>query len=171
MKEKLIQNLNYRRYLLQNLIVKLKEKVDSTKNRLHNDMERLSTYENALEIVNRQIVRTVKRGVIPLVQIIEYKDEFEKVKFMLKIDIDESGKSIYKAINTHEIMLYNITGETLNDINLIHRMEEIAFQYLAAKHDCVYFFNDLTEEVEKILEEFTNSDRVENRLENAMIRF
>lgn len=171
MKEKLIQNLNYRRYLLQNLIVKLKEKVDSTKNRLHNDMERLSTYENALEIVNRQIVRTVKRGVIPLVQIIEYKDEFEKVKFMLKIDIDESGKSIYKAINTHEIMLYNITGDTLNDINLIHRMEEVAFHYLATKHDCVYYFNDFTEEVEKILEEFTNNDRVENRLENAMIRF
>ena len=77
MKEKLIENLNYRRYLLQNLIVKLKEKVSATKNRLHNDMEKLATYENALVIVNRQIIRTVKRGVIPKVQIIEYKDEFE----------------------------------------------------------------------------------------------
>ena len=95
MKEKLIENLNYRRYLLQNLIFKLKEKVSATKNRLHNDMEKLTTYENALVIVNRQIIRTVKRGVIPKVQIIEYKDEFEKLKFMLKIDIDESGKSIY----------------------------------------------------------------------------
>ncbi len=68
MKEELIKKLNYRRYLLQNLIVKLKERVNANKNRLHNDMEKLSTYENALEIVNRQIVRTVKRGVLPRVK-------------------------------------------------------------------------------------------------------
>jgi len=171
MKEKLIENLNYRRYLLQNLIVKLKEKVSATENRLHNDMEKLTTYENALVIVNRQIIRTVKRGVIPKVQIIEYKDEFEKLKFMLKIDIDESGKSIYKAINSYELMFCNITADTLNDINIIHRMEEIAFHYLANHVDSNYVFNDYSEEVDKILEEFTNNDMVENRLENAMIRF
>lgn len=96
MKEKLIENLNYRRYLLQNLIVKLKEKVNVTKNRLHNDVEKMSTYENALEIVNRQIIRTVKRGVVPKVQIIKYKDEFKKLKFMLKIDINESGLSSHQ---------------------------------------------------------------------------
>ena len=170
MKEKLIENLNYRRYLLQNLIIKLKEKVSATKNRLHNDMEKLSTYENALVIVNRQIIRTVKRGVIPKVQIIEYKDEFEKLKFMLKIDIDESGKSIYKAINNYELMFYKITADTLNDINIIHKIEELAFHYLANHVDANYLFNDFTEEVDKILEEFANNDRVENRLENAMLR-
>jgi len=170
MRGKLIENLNYRRYLLQNLIVKLKEKVNLTKNRLHNDMEKLSTYENALVIVNRQIIRTVKRGVLPKVEIIEYKDEYEKVKYLLKIDIDESGKSIYKAIDTHEIMFYNITGDTINDINLIHKIEELAFQYLANHVDANYLFNDFTEEVDKIVEDFTNNDRIENRLENAMIR-
>jgi hypothetical protein len=49
-------------------------------------------------------------------------------------------------------------------------MEEIAFHYLANHVDSNYLFNDYTEEVDKILEEFTNNDRVENRLENAMIR-
>ena len=171
MKEKLIENLNYRRYLLQNLIVKLNEKINHNKNRLHNDMEKLSTYENALTIVNRQIIRTVKRGVLPKVEIIEYKDELEKVKYLLKIDIDESSKSIYKSINTHEIMFYNITGDTINDINLIHKIEELAFHYLVNHVDSNYLFNDFTEEVDKILEDFTNNDRVENRLENAMIRF
>ena len=170
MKEKLIENLNYRRYLLQNLIVKLNEKINHNKNRLHNDMEKLSTYENALTIVNRQIIRTVKRGVLPKVEIIEYKDELEKVKYLLKIDIDESSKSIYKSINTHEIMFYNITGDTINDINLIHKIEELAFHYLANHVDSNYLFNDFTEEVDKIIEDFTNNDRIENRLENAMIR-
>jgi len=61
------------------LIVKLKEKVNANKNRLHNDLEKLTTYENALEIVNRQIIRTVKRGVLPRVKVIEYKDEYEKL--------------------------------------------------------------------------------------------
>jgi hypothetical protein len=170
MKEKLIENLNYRRYLLQNLIVKLNEKINHNKNKLHNDMEKLSTYENALTIVNRQIIRTVKRGVLPKVEIIEYKDELGKVKYLLKIDIDRSGKSIYKAINSQEIMFYNITGDTINDINLIHKIEELAFHYLSNHGDNNYLFNDLTEEVDKILEEFSNDDRVENRLENAMIR-
>jgi hypothetical protein len=36
--------------------------------------------------------------------------------------------------------------------------------------DSNYLFNDFTEEVDTILEEFANNDRVENRLENAMIR-
>ena len=171
MKEKLIEKLNYRRYLLQNLIVKLQEKVNANKNRLHNDMEKLTTYENALEIVNRQIIRTVKRGVLPRVQIIEYRDEFEKERYMLKIEIDESGKSIYKAINNQEIMFNNITGDRLNDLSLIHRIEEIAFHYLSNQNRSNYLFNDFTQEVENILEEFTQNDLVENRLENAMIRF
>jgi hypothetical protein len=170
MKEELIKKLNYRRYLLQNLIVKLKERVNANKNRLHNDMEKLSTYENALEIVNRQIVRAVKRGVLPRVKIIEYKDETDKEGFMLKIDIDDSGKSIYKAINYQEIMLYKISGDSVNDINLIHRLEEIAFHYLSNQHDSSCLFNDLTQEVDNILEGFTHNDLVENRLENAMIR-
>jgi hypothetical protein len=67
-------------------------------------------------------------------------------------------------------MFCNITDDTVNDINIIHRMEEIAFHYLANHVDSNYLFNDYTEEVDNILEEFTNNDRVENRLENAMIR-
>jgi len=90
---------------------------------------------------------------------------------MLKIDIDDSGKSIYKAINNKELMLYKISGDTVNDLNLIHRLEEIAFHYISNHHDDPCLFNDFTEEVDNILEEFTNNDRVENRLENAMIRF
>jgi hypothetical protein len=170
MNKKLIENLNYRRYLLQNLIVKLREKVNINKNRLHNDMEKLSTYENALEIVNRQIVRTFKKGTIPKVQIIEYKDEKENEKLMLKIDIDDSGKSIYKAINSYDVMLYSINGDILNNVNLLHRIEEIAFQYLDNNHDKNLFFNDLTDEVETILEEFVNNELAEKRLENAVIR-
>jgi hypothetical protein len=170
MNKKLIENLNYRRYLLQNLIVKLREKVNINKNRLHNDMEKLSTYENALEIVNRQIVRTFKKGTIPKVQIIEYKDEKENEKLMLKIDIDDSGKSIYKAINSCDVMLYSINGDILNNVNLLHRIEEIAFQYLDNNHDKNLFFNDLTDEVETILEEFVNNELAEKRLENAVIR-
>jgi hypothetical protein len=52
---------------------------------------------------------------------------------MLKIDIDESGKSIYKDINNYELMFYNITADTLNDINIIHKIEELGvlFHYLA----------------------------------------
>jgi hypothetical protein len=46
---------------------------------------------------------------------------------MLKIDIDDSGKSIYKAINNKELMLYKISGDTVNDLNLIHRLEELLF--------------------------------------------
>jgi hypothetical protein len=61
MKEELIKKLNYRRYLLQNLIVKLKEKVNANKNRLHNDLEKLTTYENALEIVNSATCKIIKK--------------------------------------------------------------------------------------------------------------
>jgi hypothetical protein len=166
MKDKLIENLNYRRYLLQSLIVKLQGKVSINKNTLHNDMEKLSTYENALEIVNRQIVQAFKKGIIPKVQIIEYRDEKEKEKYMLKIDIDESGKSIYKAINDYEIILYGINEDIMNNINLIHRIEEIAYQYLASQHNKNFLFNDLTADVEKILEEFVNNQLVEDQLEN-----
>lgn len=170
MKEKLIENLNYRRYLLQNLIIKLKDKINFTQDRLNSDLEKLSTYKNAFEIVNRQIIKAIKRGTLPKVEVIAYKDEKNENKFMLKIDIDNSGKSIYKAINKLDLMLYHPTGDVINDINYIHRIEELAFTYLANHNDTNLFFNDFSEEAEKILDQFSNSQRVENRLENAVIR-
>lgn len=170
MKENLIENLNYRRYLLKNLIIKLKDKINITQDRLNSDLEKLSTYKNAFEIVNRQIIRTIKRGAIPKVEIIGYKDEKNKEKYMLKIDIDNSGKSIYKAINELDLMLYQPTGDIINDINYIHRIEELAFLHIANHNDMNLLFNDFSEEAETILDQFSNSQRIENRLENSVIR-
>lgn len=158
MNKERITYLNQNRYLIKKSIEKIKNRISITRNRLHDDLERLNTLENNYELINRQIIRIFNQGTIPDIQVIKYQDEKDNEKIMLKIDIDNSGKSIYKSIPTMDLMLYKIAGDPMEDMNFKHRIEEIAFQYLESRFNINGLFNDLTQEANEIIEHFTDSN-------------
>jgi hypothetical protein len=154
MSKERITHLNYHRYQLKNNIDKLKDRISLTRNRLHEDLEKLNTFENNYELINRQIVKIIKPNQFPKIEVIKYMDERDKEKVMLKIDIDNSGKSIYKSISNVELMLCELNDDPTNNMNFLHRVEEIAFQYLEKHGNINSLFNDLTKEVNEIILEF-----------------
>lgn len=158
MNKERITHLNQNRYIIKKSIEKIKNRISITRNRLHDDLERLNTLENNYELINRQIIRIFNQGTIPDIQVIKYQDEKDNERIMLKIDIDNSGKSIYKSIPTMDLMLYKIAGDPIEDMNFKHRIEEIAFEYLESRFNINDLFNDLTHEANEIIEHFIGNN-------------
>jgi hypothetical protein len=51
-------------------------------------------------------------------------------------------------------MLCELNDDPTNNMNFLHRVEEIAFQYLEKHGNINSLFNDLTKEVNEIILEF-----------------
>jgi hypothetical protein len=165
MTEEELNKLAFRRRLVIENITSLKERVRCLMNTLDGLNDRIIGLENAYQFINMALIDHFEMGGIPKVEVIKIFDERNKEKFMLKIDIDTDGSTIYKVLQDLELALYfNSSNNIIDKMAFIYRCQEIACEYLKSHLDISSAVNNMSEYVDEVLPRFIESDRIERLL-------
>lgn len=163
-----LHELAYLRFLMKENITKIEAKRDSTRTLLNELDEKLETQENAYQAINTSVLNHFNEGNIPKIEIIKYIDEKNNVKIMLKIDIDEAGTVIYKAIPEWDLALYLNDNSDIGSLCLMNRCKELALNYLRSQKDITEHFNDFNGKAEELIQAFINNPRNKRNLEREV---
>jgi hypothetical protein len=149
-------------------ITKLESRRDNARTFLNELDEKLETQENAYQAINTSVLNHFNEGNIPKVEIIKYIDEKDKEKIMLKLDIDEAGTVIYKAVSEWDIALYLNDTSDIGSLSLMNRCNELAINYLKKQGDITGHFNDFNGKAEELIQAFINNPRNKRNLEREV---
>jgi hypothetical protein len=159
-----LNELSFRRKLVRENIESLKDRARCTMNTLDGLNERITGLENAYEFINLSLLDHIEQGGKPKVELIKIFDERDREKYMLKIDVDSDGSTIYKVLHELELALY-FNGDTVIDkMALLYRIQEIAIEYLKTHHDISSLINNVNDYLDDVLPRFIESDRIERLL-------
>lgn len=163
-----LHELAYLRFLLKENITKLESRRDNARTLLNELDEKLESQENAYRAINTSVLNHFNEGNIPKVEIIKYIDEKEKEKIMLKINIDETGTEIYKAVCKWDIALYLNDSSDIGALSLMSRCEDLAINYLKKQEDITGHFNDFNGKADNLIQAFINNPRNKRNLEREV---
>ncbi len=163
-----LHELAYLRFLMKENITKLESRRDNARTLLNELDEKLETQENAYQAINTSVLNHFNEGNIPKVEIIKYIDEKDKEKIMLKINIDETGTEIYKAVCEWDIALYLNDPSDIGSLCLMNRCKELAINYLKKQRDITGHFNDFNGKADKLIQAFINNSRNKRSLEREV---
>lgn len=168
MTEEELERLMFRRSLVKSNIEALKDRARNTANTLDALSERIAGLENAYEFINTELMNHYHEGVLPKVEVIKIFDERDNEKVMLKINIDNSGTSIYKILHNLDLALYANSNETIDKMGFLFRCQELASEYLKSHHDISSAINNMSDYLDEVLPRFIHSPRVEKQLERQI---
>jgi len=163
-----LHELVYLRFLMKENISKIESKRNSTRTLLHELDEQLETKENAYQAINTSILNHFNEGNIPEIELIKYTDEKNNQKIMLKINIDDAGTTIYKAIPEWDLALYLKDNSDIGSLCLINRCKELALNYLRSQEDITDQFNEPIGKVEELVQSFLTNPRNKRTLEREV---
>lgn len=163
-----LHELAYLRFLMKENITKIESRRDNARTLLNELDEKLETQENAYQAINTSVLNHFNEGNIPKVEVLKYVDEKDKEKIMLKIDIDEAGTVIYKALSEWDIALYLNDTSDIGSLSLINRCNELAVGYLKKQEDITGHFNDFNVKAEELIQAFINNPRNKRNLEREV---
>lgn len=163
-----LHELAYLRFLMKENISKIESKRNSTRTLLHELDEQLETKENAYQAINTSILNHFNEGNIPEIELIKYTDEKNNQKIMLKINIDDAGTTIYKAIPEWDIALYLNDNSDVGSLCLMNRCKELALKYLKSQEDITTHFNEPNGKAEELIQAFINNPRNKRNLEREV---
>lgn len=163
-----LHELAYLRFLMKENITKIESRRDNARTLLNELDEKLETQENAYQAINTSVLNHFNEGNIPKVEVLKYVDEKDKEKIMLKIDIDEAGTVIYKAVSEWDIALYLNDTSDIGSLSLMNRCNELAVDYLKKQEDITGHFNDFNGKAEELIQAFINNPRNKRNLEREV---
>jgi hypothetical protein len=164
MTEQELNELAFRRKLVSENIEALRERARCTMNTLDGLNDRIIGLENAYQYINTALLEHFEQGGMPKVEVIKIFDERDRMKHMLKIDIDNSGSTIYKVLNDLELALYFNGDSVIDKMAFQYRCQEIACDYLKTHHDIPSVINNMSDYLDEVLPRFIESDRIERIL-------
>jgi hypothetical protein len=133
-------------------------------NTLNGLNDRIIGLENAYQYINTALLEHFEQGGVPKVEVIKIFDERDRMKHMLKIEIDKSGSIIYKVLNDLELALYFNGDSVIDKMGFLFRIREIACDYLKTHHDIPSIINNMGDYLEEVLPRFIESSRIERQL-------
>lgn len=168
MTEEELERLVFRRGLVIGNIEALKERARLAANTLHSLNDRIAGLENAYEFINTELMNHYHSGILPNVEVIKVFDERDKEKYMLKINIDNSGSSIYKILHNLDLALYTNSDEIIDKMAFKFRCQELASDYLKSHHNISSAINNMADYLDEVLPRFIHSPRIEKQLERQI---